>query len=352
MGERVVLALVTLLVASATLACERDGVHVVHEVPVYDVAEMEIIIDTEGGAIGVGSAMDVAQDGSIWIADRINHWILSVHPHDGALARWGGPGAGPGEFDRPEGVAVSDTEVVVLDFRNQRLQTFGRDGEYRRSSQLPMQPSLPVSVNSRGDVLFGTGGQEGSLIGLLSSSGETIRLMGEAKAPRPKAIDAASIDDQVRRREIPVEFRNHVLPVLGEDAAIWVVIQAEGTVERYGSDGQVVWSTTLPESDVTSAHETFFRRWEAEGLRGFPVPWTVAAGASAGNRLFLLLQTEERGRSVILQLNGDTGSHEARITLPVRAPAGPIAIDSDGRWLYILTQEASLSRAAIPQVGT
>lgn len=348
MRKHLVLVLVTLLVTSATLACERDEVHVVHEVPVYDVAEVEIIIDTEGGEIGVGSAMDVAQDGSIWIADRVNHRILAVDPHDGALVRWGGPGAGPGEFDRPEGVSVSDTQVVVLDFRNQRLQTFGRDGEYRLSFQLPIQPSLPVSVNSRGDVLFGTGGQEGSLVGLLRSTGETIRLIGEAKAPRPTAIDAASINDQVGRREIPVEFRNHVLPVLGEDTAIWVVIQTEGTVERYASDGQVVWSTTLPEADVRSAHETFFQRWEAEGIRGFPVPWTVAAGASVGNRLFLLLQTEERGRSVILQLNGDTGSHEARIILPVRPPAGPIAIDSDGHWVYILTQEASLVRAAIP----
>jgi tripartite motif-containing protein 71 len=44
---------------------------------------------------------------------------------------WGSFGAGPGQFDRPYGVAVADDGLVyVTDFNNHRVQYFSATGNY------------------------------------------------------------------------------------------------------------------------------------------------------------------------------------------------------------------------------
>lgn len=340
---------VALLIAAATVGCDQPGPPPSPEVPVHHVESAETVVSTESGLIAAGSGIHVDASGAVWISDRIDHRVLSVDPEGEELVSWGREGEGPGELQRPEGVAVSDNEVIVLDFQNRRVQAFGLDGEYLRSVPVPTQPALPASLNRRGEVAFSVGGRDGSLIGFLNVEDGEVILMGEARASPPTAISQIAIDEQVERREIPVEFQNHVLPVVGDDGSIWVVVQSEGTVKRYGRDGEILWSTPLPEGDVRQAHETFFRRWEAEGLRGFPVPWTVSAGTAHEGELFLLLQTDEGGRSVLLRVEGETGVIESRIMLPVPPPAGPMAIDGARGWLYLLVpDDARLIRMRLP----
>ncbi len=45
---------------------------------------------------------------------------------------WGSSGSGPGEFNEPTGVAVTDTEVFVSDARNGRIQVFTHQGRFLR----------------------------------------------------------------------------------------------------------------------------------------------------------------------------------------------------------------------------
>ena len=58
------------------------------------------------------------------VSDYGNH-RMQVFGLDGTFVRqWGGKGAGPGQFNRSDGVAVVGDEVVVCDAGNHRVQVF------------------------------------------------------------------------------------------------------------------------------------------------------------------------------------------------------------------------------------
>ena len=51
----------------------------------------------------------------------------------GAVQWWGSEGAAPGQFNEPEGLAVSSAgELFVSDVENHRVQVFALDGTFRR----------------------------------------------------------------------------------------------------------------------------------------------------------------------------------------------------------------------------
>jgi len=72
-----------------------------------------------------------AGDGSIYVSDgygnaRIHHFS----PQGELLRSWGEPGAGPGQFHVPHGIAVApDGALLVADRENDRIQIFSPDGE-------------------------------------------------------------------------------------------------------------------------------------------------------------------------------------------------------------------------------
>jgi DNA-binding beta-propeller fold protein YncE len=71
-------------------------------------------------------------DGSLYIADGYGNARIHKFSHDGRhLFSWGEPGAGPGQFRLPHGIAVGpDGTVVVADRENSRIQFFTPDGEF------------------------------------------------------------------------------------------------------------------------------------------------------------------------------------------------------------------------------
>ncbi len=75
----------------------------------------------------------VAPDGGLYIADGYGNARVHHFAPDGRLIRsWGEPGAGPGQFHVPHGIAVdADGMVFVADRENSRLQLFAADGTFR-----------------------------------------------------------------------------------------------------------------------------------------------------------------------------------------------------------------------------
>jgi DNA-binding beta-propeller fold protein YncE len=74
----------------------------------------------------------LAADGSLYIADGYGNACIHKFLQDGRhLFSWGEPGAGPGQFRVPHGIAVGpDGSVVVADRENSRLQFFTPDGDF------------------------------------------------------------------------------------------------------------------------------------------------------------------------------------------------------------------------------
>jgi DNA-binding beta-propeller fold protein YncE len=76
--------------------------------------------------------VDVAvRDGYAYVADQTLNMILKFTSAGEFVKSWGGPGAGEGQFGKPEGVAVDDDGYVyVVDNGNYRIQKFTPEGEF------------------------------------------------------------------------------------------------------------------------------------------------------------------------------------------------------------------------------
>ncbi len=80
-------------------------------------------------------AWDNVDTPAVWHGPDGQHWLLStaksgdiIRVHDATtgapLRRVGGSGSGPGELDRPNGVAVIDDLMIVVERDNRRVQVF------------------------------------------------------------------------------------------------------------------------------------------------------------------------------------------------------------------------------------
>lgn len=70
----------------------------------------------------------------VWLGGGIN-W--NHEPPYALTQSWGEKGSGPGQFNDPTGIAVTDTEVFVSDARNGRIQVFDHQGTFKRAFGSP-----------------------------------------------------------------------------------------------------------------------------------------------------------------------------------------------------------------------
>ena len=101
--------------------------------------------------------MVVGRSGQVYVADGYgNARIVKFSAQGEYLGSWGRPGAGPGEFNTPHGIALDEDEnVYVAERLNHRVQVFDREGKLRS-----VWPDIPradaVFVHPDGDVLVGS----------------------------------------------------------------------------------------------------------------------------------------------------------------------------------------------------
>lgn len=312
----------------------------------HRILEFDTLVTTASGLVGRTEALAVAPDGTLWLADALNHHVL-VLGGDGVERRViGREGAGPGEFSMPVGLAVSGSSVLVFDYGNRRVQRFELDSEFVDSEQVSATPYMPVGLNSRGDVAVPTLGY-GGLVLLVSNGGPDGVSMGEARADPPQVISPRRIREQARSREMPSEFRNNVLPIMAADGGLWIVVQSEGVLERYSSEGRLMWSASLPENEVSAALDRFFEQWDGP-VTGVPTPQIARSGAAVGDELWLMMDEGMSG-SMILVLDGDSGAVTGRLSLNVSSRAGRFAVDQQRQNLFIsLIEEVAILHANLP----
>jgi sugar lactone lactonase YvrE len=74
------------------------------------------------------------------------------------VTAWGVKGSGPGEFNDPTGIAVTEHEVFVSDARNSRIQVFDLEGNFKRqfggAGKEPGQLGRPMNLTIAHNELF------------------------------------------------------------------------------------------------------------------------------------------------------------------------------------------------------
>lgn len=83
---------------------------------------------SDTGQLSYPSGADVAPDGSVWVADTRNDRLQVLDPASGTWRVVGSAGTGPGQLQRPAGVAVTASAVYVADTGNDRVQVLRLDG--------------------------------------------------------------------------------------------------------------------------------------------------------------------------------------------------------------------------------
>jgi sugar lactone lactonase YvrE len=108
---------------------------------------------TNTGQLIFPRAVAVAPDGGIWVSEYAFAERIQKFSADGAtcLLSLGGPGRGPGEFNRAEGIGVDAAgNLHVADSCNHRIQVFSADGRflraYGRPGNQPGEMSYPFDI--------------------------------------------------------------------------------------------------------------------------------------------------------------------------------------------------------------
>jgi tripartite motif-containing protein 71 len=92
-----------------------------------------IVGGTLGSALGQFNFIEgvtVAATGVVWVADSANNRIQSYKPSTNTFAAFGSKGSGNGQFQNPESVAVSSTDMYVADTLNNRVEELTLGGAY------------------------------------------------------------------------------------------------------------------------------------------------------------------------------------------------------------------------------
>jgi predicted membrane-bound mannosyltransferase/DNA-binding beta-propeller fold protein YncE len=169
----------------------------------YAMSRIDLIPDFNLGQSGSGPGeffsphgIAAAPDGSLYVADSLNHRIQHLDPNGNLIREWGryasiDEGNAPGgTFNEPWGVAVGpDGSVYVADTWNHRVQKFTADGEFLTMWGAPVTDSAAavsfygprdIVLNQKGEVIVSDTGNKRILV--FSADGEPLAQFGSPGA--------------------------------------------------------------------------------------------------------------------------------------------------------------------------
>lgn len=161
----------------------------------------------------------LAPNGDLYITDGYGNARAHVYSPDGRLkTSWGKPGAGPGEFHVPHGIAIDTAGTVfVADRENSRVQLFSLDGNYlsewtdlARPSQVFIAPSGDVYIAELG---FRAGMWPGTYAPSPDSTGGRVSIFdskGVLKARWGGGLNPGSPGDFFAPHDICVDSRGDI----------------------------------------------------------------------------------------------------------------------------------------------
>ena len=85
-----------------------------------------------------------SEEGNIFVLDSGNNRVQMFGSDGSYLKTLGGPGQGPGEFQSPLGMAITEDRIVINDLLNSRLSFWSLDGEHLSDVTPPQRIFAPL----------------------------------------------------------------------------------------------------------------------------------------------------------------------------------------------------------------
>jgi hypothetical protein len=317
------------------------------------ITSIDTVISTESAAVAHVFDLDVSPSGELWLADGQSDALVVVDPGSGDWRTIGGQGRGPGEFNGPSTVLALHDQVIVVDRGNGRVQRLTTDGEFLRTAPLTplVRTSFPHLLDD-GGMLIGTLGRDSRLAVELDSAGEERRSIGTPVVEPHLRSDYVAIKAMIRQGQIPDDLRNQVTLTGTNDGDVWIVLNADAEVRRYGPEGDLRWATVLDEPEMSvSRHEFVRQNTESTNPNTYWPLVYVRDLAVAGQDLWILLDTPAEGPAVMIQLDS-TGVKRRRVEVAGAGGAMAMALDISRRRLFLSTMyDAQVLMAVFPEGG-
>ena len=315
------------------------------------IGEFDTLLSHAHDSLSQPIAVAVADDGTAYVLDGERLMVTAWSP--GAPARsFARGGEGPGELRNPSGIDVAGDTVRVYNIGNGRLELFGIDGTSLGGRQLP--PAAldgPLAVSRDGRLAAATMGVGDTSLAIVFARGDHHEMMrlGRLLTPQVAKWSPSDIHEAVRAGRVPSMFRNFASPLFGSSGTIWLILFAEGLVQRYDSSGRLVHSLRLDIPEIQQMKSEFLEAGRRTSTpTSFGLLTYVPDAKVVGDDLWLLLGMPEASGAVVLVVAGN-GVLRHRIVLPEVRGASGLAVDAINRQLYLMvTSEGLLLRAALP----
>jgi hypothetical protein len=315
------------------------------------ITEVDTLVTAESEMLARPTEIATDDRGNVYVLDAGDASIYVLDSSGIKLRSIGGEGSGPGELRMPRSLRIVGDTIRILDVGNGRIQNFTTDGVPIGTAAMPGgATSGAVSFAADGSALVALNGSDSALAQRYDPSGTAGPRLGVPIAPPSAMWDFIAIKEEIRQGTIPAVIRNIVLPVLANDGSCWLLLQAEGRVQRYAPSDEMLWDIAFALPEFTAIRQQNVERNLADSaaFRFTPLSYFVQ-GQVIGDALWILLRQPESEPSLVLVVAED-GSLQRRILFPTAQGVRGFALDKERRLVYLLVyQDATVLRARLPE---